>query len=57
MTKQPAAQTKMCLINPILCLIMQMVGQDFVINVAPSCQVSTVLASGRGAMMWPFSLL
>lgn len=45
------------LINPVLCLIMQMVGQEFVINVDPSCQVSTVRARGCGETMWMFPLL
>lgn len=40
------------LINPGLCLIMQMAGQELVINVDPSCQVSTVLARGCGVTMW-----
>lgn len=45
------------LINPVLCLILQMVGQEFVINVDQSCQVSTVLASGCEASMWKSSIL
>lgn len=36
-------------INPLLCLIVQMAGQEFVINVDQSVQVSTALLSGCGA--------
>lgn len=43
-------------INPLLCLIVQMAGQEFVINVDQSVQVSTALLSGCGAPARSFLL-